>query len=69
MTEPIIVDGKVFCQCGKEPELQQFCGDNGSNMNGVSFVMECPSCGDKGQDPYKSQMAAISVWENENWAK
>lgn len=67
--EKVIVDNKVMCICGKEPEMAKTCGDNGSSYNGCAYVLECPSCGDKGQEPLKSQMMAISVWESRNWKK
>ncbi len=66
---PVIVNGKVLCQCGKEPLLSLININNSSSNLSIGYIMRCPSCGDKGQKPYKSQILAISVWENENWAK
>lgn len=52
----------VCLKYGEVPEIEKRCGDNGTNLNGVEYRLEC-KCGGKDQPFYKSMMMAIANWE------
>lgn len=61
--------GRVFCTtCNTIPEIQKYCGDNGSSYNGCAYRLEC-KCGNKGMEILKSQFMAIAQWESEGFCK
>jgi hypothetical protein len=58
---------KVPCRkCGGEAVMDKWCGDNGSNANGVMWRLECSKCGHHEGEWIKSQMFAIGLWESKN---
>ena len=59
-----IIDGKVLCKCGKEPYMSKTCA-----YNECHYVLECPTCGNKGATETRSELMAISAWEGSDWAK
>jgi hypothetical protein len=59
-------DGVKCKDCGELPEIQKYCGDNGTSFNGCAYRLEC-RCGDKGQEILKSEEMAVLHWESEGF--